>query len=119
MSSASIVPRTVGAARVAATSTAVVSTACSSHAESSSVVDVPPLWQDVRIPANMKVWFSPKNMKTHWRSVIYLLRLGVLTQNEKESTHRIAGRGDRLGSDGGRVLRLGAMVSELLVAAAA
>ena len=100
VSIASIVPRDVIVARVAATSTA-----------------VPPMWENVCIPMNMKVWFSPTVIKTHFASVAYLSRRGVLTKIEKESTHRIIGKGEKPGPEGGRALRIGVMVAELLTAA--
>ena len=100
VSSASIVPRDVIVARGAATSTA-----------------VPPMWENVCIPMNMKVWFSPQAIKTQFASVAYLSRRGVLTKIEKESTHRIIGKGEKPGPEGGRALRIGVMVAELRTAA--
>ena len=77
---------------------------------------VPDMWKDICIPKNMKVWFSPQAIKTQFSSVAYFARQGVLTNKEKESTHRIIAKGEKPGREGGRALRIGVMVAELLTA---
>ena len=78
----------------------------------------PPQWAGVRLPADLKVWFSPAAATKHTRTAVYFLKQGILTSKEGESTHRIVGKGDLRASEGGRVLSLSAMLGELRSAVA-
>ena len=131
ISSAAVVQRSVGSesARAAAASASSAVVACGAESVLSRVSKprastlavcppAPPQWAGVHLPADLKVWFSPKAATKHTRTALYFSKQGILTSKEGESTHRIVGKGDLRASEGGRVLSLSAMLGELRSAVA-